>query len=401
MTIDEAMRALMDRLVPVGVERAELSEAAGRVLAETIVADRPSPPVNVSAMDGVAIRLEDVEALASRGLPVAGEAAVGRSAPNLPTGAALWIFTGGPVPTGADAVVQREWLIESPGEVRLAPHVDADAITRGMHIRRQGENARAGDALAQPGVLITPALLGALASVGAVRPLVRQRVRVAIIVTGDELSDAGAAPAPTGLRDSNGPAVASLLGAKLWIDVVSRRRVRDRLDDIRVALAHACQRADCIITTGGVSMGNHDHVPAAAAALDAETIFHRLAIKPGKPVFAARCANGPLLLGLPGNPVSALVTAKRIALPAIARLAGAPASVARPEARAQLQEPLDHPSPITRFALVERCGVDTVRLMSNRGSGDLAAAARSDGFVQIPANDIGDTPVDYYSWSGA
>ena len=389
---------LLDRLSPVDAERVTLDAARGRMLAEDVRADRPSPPVDVSAMDGVAVRVADLAALTGAGLPIAGEAAIGAPVRELPPERAMWIFTGGPVPLGADLVVQREWLIESADNVQLRADIDQNRLLPGLHIRSAGENARAGATVASAEQLITPALVAALASVGATRPLVRRRVRLAILVTGDELVDAACAPSPTGIRDSNGPSIASMLDARMWIDVTVVERVRDEPGAIRDAIANAAERADCVITTGGVSMGDHDHVPGAVAELDGETVFHRLAIKPGKPVFAATLPDHRLCLGLPGNGVSALVTARRIALPAIARLAGAPDRAIAPDARLTMREPNARLIAMTHFRLVERTGPDSAAFTENKGSGDVMAAAGSDGFVEVPPGCATAGPFDFFTW---
>ncbi len=400
MPLDRALPLLRRAAAAVACERVGLADAAGRVLAETILADRDSPPVDVSAMDGVAIRAADAARLAGGGFPIAGESVIGGDILRLPEGRAMWIFTGGPLPSGADAVVKREWLIESEDTVRLQASVAADDIASGAHIRRAGENARAGDRIADAGRIITPALLGAMASVGAAKPLVRRRVRIAVLVTGDELVDPASTPARTGLRDTNGPALESMLGGREWIEVVSVDRARDNAESLRGLIADAAQTADCVLTTGGVSMGDHDHVPAVVQSLGARVVFHRLAIKPGKPVFAAILPGGALVLGLPGNPVSVLVTARRIGLPALAALGGAPVASVGPEARVALETPLTRPAPLTQFPIVERTGVDRVRLVPSKGSGDLPASARSDGFVEIPPDSMGDGDVAFYSWGG-
>jgi molybdopterin molybdotransferase len=399
LALDAALDTLLGRLEPVGVERVELSHAAGRILAEDVRADRPSPPVDVSAMDGVAIHLCDAHTLASDGLSIAGEASIGAPVCSLPVGTAMRIFTGGPVPTGADVVVMRESLIEADTIVRLRE--SADRIRLHQHIRFAGENAICGDMIARAGSRITPAVIGALASVGAGSPLVQKRVRVAIIVTGDELVSVAQTPTPTGLRDSNGPAVASLLAQRSWINVVSVERVRDQKSELAAALRQAMQSADCVITTGGVSMGDHDHVPDVVESLGGREVFHRIAIKPGKPIFAATLPENRLFIGLPGNAVSALVTARRIALPALAAIAGAPSQCVGPDARVTIADD-GHDmgtNSRTRFLLVERVGPDQVRLLKHKGSGDLPAAANSDGFVEIPQGSEGVGPFDYYAWS--
>ena len=395
-----ALGRLFDRLSSVDTERIRLDAACGRVLAEDVHADRPSPPVDVSAMDGIAVRAADLAALQETGLPIDGEAAIGEQVPELAPGHAMWIFTGGPVPRGADLVDQREWLIEAATTVRLRADVDPGKLRLGLHIRSAGENVRRGDAVASPGQIITPTMIAALASVGCTHLQVQRRVRVSMIVTGDELVEAACIPSTTGLRDSNGPSIVAMLDARPWIDVVHTQRIRDNFDAIVEAIAHAMECADCVLTTGGVSIGDHDHVPGAVATLGGETIFHRLAIKPGKPLFAAAIPGGRTVIGLPGNGVSALVTARRIALPALAKLAGVPVQAVEANARVTMCEPNARPIDLTHFRLVDRTAAATASFTQNKGSGDVFAAAKSDGFVEIPPGCSTSGPFDFYAWGG-
>lgn len=399
MSLHEAIASLDGLVEPVECETIDISDAVGRELAQPVLADRPSPPVDCSAMDGIVIRVSDAQRLLDDGLPVAGEATIGTEQMTLPTGSAMRIFTGGPVPHGAECVIMREWLIESDDLVQLRPERDPASILSGAHIRRQGENAKAGDEIVPAGCLITPAIVGTMASVGLNRPTVRRRVRVALIVTGDELTDVAQTPAKTTLRDSNGPAVHAMLSQLSWIEIVSVERAIDHPEVLRERLAHAAELADCIITTGGVSMGDHDHVPGASAAIGAQTVFHRIAIKPGKPIFVAAVDGGPIVIGLPGNPVSALVTLRRIAMHALAQIGGVPASLLQPTARVRLSDPMQQTSPLTRFPLVQRLSADSVKLVQSKGSGDLGSAARADGFVEVASNTLGEEVLDYYAWS--
>lgn len=396
MPLHDALAALTGRLAPTPAQRTRLPEAVGGVLAEDIRADRPSPPADVSAMDGYAVRTGDSAILARDGLPISGEVETGAPVMGLPSGAAMRIFTGGAVPLGADAVVKREDTIESPERVLLGPA--SALISKGMNIRRVGENARAGDLIVSSGAIVSPSVTAALASFGVTRPMIRRRVRVSILVTGDEVGDASDSITATRIRDSNGPMLTAMLGGLGWIHIVRVGRVADDPVALREALGAALDDADCVFTSGGVSMGDHDHVPAIAASLGGDTVFHRLSIKPGKPVFSAVFEGGRALLGLPGNPVSALVTARVIGLPALATLAGAPSIAVGPSARCTAVNPETRALSMTRFVLAERVGADRVRLIAGKGSGDVAALARSHGVAQIPSGDTGAGPFDYYSW---
>lgn len=389
----EALAALLARLEPVtGDEEVPLARATGRILGQDVRADRPSPPADVSAMDGFAVRHAD---LAMGELPVSGEAVMGGEIASLVAASALRIFTGAPVPRGADMVVRREDVEEGEGTIRISPA--ATGLAAGDHVRRAGENVAPGDLVVRAGRPITPAVAGALAAFGVVRPRVRRRVRVAILVTGDELVAAADVPGPTSLRDSNGPALAATLSVLPWIDVVSSTRAGDDAGTLREALARAREGADAVLLSGGVSMGDHDHVPDAVRALGGEVVFHKLAIRPGKPVLGAVDPDGRLLMGLPGNPVSVLVTARRLAVPALRRLGGERSDPARVELAADIGDA----HALTRFPLVEPAGPGRVALVPGRGSGDLVAAARSIGFVEVPAGVTGAGPFDFYPWGGS
>ena len=401
----EAAAALCARLAPVGAEEVPLRGLPGRVLAEPGRWDRDSPPADVSAMDGYALRAADAPA-SGRWLPVAGEVAIGREPPACPPGAAVRVFTGGAVPAGADCVVPRELLEEEAagdaartGRVRWLP--GSPAPIPGGHVRRRGENARAGDAALPAGAAVTPAAASALASAGAV-PRVHRRVRVAVRLTGDELHDAslpaGAVP-PCGIRDSNGPLIRAFLAGLPWAEAVSVERVPDDAEataaSVRSALTEAA--ADAVLLSGGVSMGDHDHVPAACVAAGCTPVYHRLAMRPGKPNFGAVGPAGQAVLGLPGNPGSVLAGLFVLASPALRRLAGfADAQPPRPRLR------VEHAGAETLNLWAyrpARIGEDgAARLLGHRGSGDPAGPAAMDGLVEVPPGErAGAAPRRWYA----
>jgi len=398
IAIDEAMERLLSSCKPVSCQRIALGESVGRVLAESAISDRPSPAFDASAMDGITIRLADLPELSTGGLPISGEAAIGMPVRLLQAGTAMYIFTGGPVPDGAQVVIKREELEEQENTVRFLG--DPGSISVGQHIRRMGENCQSGTEIAHAGDLVTPAMIGTLSSFGVNQPLVRRKVRVVILVTGDEIDPDGQNPDRTRLRDSNGPAIEAMLALCPWIEIVERKTVLDHPNALRAAIESAIEQADCVLSTGGVSMGDHDWVPEIVESLGAEELFHRLAIKPGKPVFAATVSDSKLYLGLPGNPVSALITARRVAIPALSALAGfahdsrsganATVTAANPD---QIKA-----HPLTRFLLCNRNGCDRVEVICGKGSGDSVSSARSDGFIEVPPSATGDGDYNFYSW---
>jgi molybdenum cofactor synthesis domain-containing protein len=449
----EAVRRLLVHAVPVDTERVPLSAAAGRVLAEPVIADRPSPPADVSAMDGYAVRLADLRAGEAGGvrLRVAAEVRIGHAPPPLPpvdatgqgarssgmsertkegTGIAVRIVTGGAVPVGADLVLPREQVDEGhPGYIVVPPDV-ARSARAGAAIRRRGENAPAGAFLVPAGHEVTPAVAGALASVGNVLPLVRRRVRVGIVTTGDELIDAasGVEPGDFRLRDSNGPALAAMLATAPWIEIVSVRRVPDDPDAIAGAAGEMLGEANLLFLTGGVSMGDRDFVPGVLARLGATAVFHKVPQRPGRPVLGAVTTATPparIILALPGNPVSVLATARRLGAPVLHALAGrgdwggdrchGDAGVIGPGDDAGTAGSRVAPSPppaivtlvnadtatldLWWFRLVRLAGPGRAELVEGRGSGDIAAAARADGFIEVPPGATRPGPWPYYPWS--
>lgn len=392
----DAIACSLAAIQPVGTERVVQSAARGRVLAEPIRADRDSPAIDVSAMDGYAVAMAS---LLAGELPVAGEVRIGHAPPMLPAGAALRIVTGAAIPPGADAVVKREDVDERSASIRLSDERRA-TIRAGDHIRRRGENASAGTEVLVAGSLVTAAAVGALASVGCAAPLVRRALRIAMLSTGDEVLPSDATHlAPWQLRDSNGPALEALFAGYRFLAPIERRHVADDEHAIAAAIAEALREADALILTGGVSMGHRDFVPAALSANGVRTLYHRVPQRPGKPILGAVTDDGRPIFGLPGNPVSVLVTARRIVLPALARRAGlADGVLGGPDALVTVDEPDSKTISLWWHRLVRRIAFDRVRVTDLRGSGDVVGAAAADGFVEIPPGASGTGPWPFFRW---
>ena len=425
----EAIDAVRAQVQVVATEIIPLAQCNGRVLAQAIHADCDSPALDVSAMDGFAVRMTDLIVMAgANGLPMGApeknnEAMVGGGATNVSeesasmseamighaqiqmrAGHAVRIVTGAPIPIGADVVVRHEDVVVKNGVVRLM--IEAGAIKTGANIRRRGENAKCGDEIARAGVVIDAATIGAMASFGVAQVVGRKRVRVALVTTGDELVDAHDQAQPWQVRDSNGPVLESLLGARPWIEIVSRTHARDDADTLADTLTRAMDIADAVILTGGVSMGHKDFVPQVAARLGARTIFHKLPQRPGRPMFAAvRPAVGAiaprLILGLPGNPVSVMVTARRLGLEMLGALAGisAPHFAAHTRGVANADNAT---LPMWWYRLVGESmnadGINELHLLSGKGSGDIAAAASSVGFVEVAPGQHTVGAHNFYAW---
>lgn len=380
-----AIAKLAERLLPLESESCAAEQVHGRVLAEPLLADRDSPAVDVSAMDGYAVRISDLNGAS---LPVASVAAAGHMPQLLPTAAAIKIFTGAAVPQGANCVVRREDTIESPSEVTFT--VPATSLKPGQNIRYRGENGQCGEVVLPKGYVINPMAMSAIATFAPVQVLVHKRVRVAVLNTGDELAGIGETIEAWKIRDSNGPMLESWLREMPWVEFIFRKHVGDQLATVQAAIAESLPQVDAILLTGGVSMGDADFVPEAIEKLGGETTFHRLPIRPGKPVLGA-ALNGKLLLGLPGNPVSVAVTSRVIGLPLLRKLAGI-LPLEEPMSRCLLSDTDTKSLPLIWYRLVKSDSNSAVRLVGSQGSGDLVSLAQSDGFIEVPSGHSGAGP---------
>jgi molybdopterin molybdotransferase len=311
ISIAEARERVLAEARPLPPEDVALEAALGRVLAEDVSAGEDLPPFDSSAMDGFA-----VVAGAAAALAIVGESRAGHPEERaLEPGEAIRISTGAAIPPGADAVVPIERVELADGHVEVPP------TEAGANVRRSGEDVRAGEPVMAAGTELGPAEVAVLAALG--RPSVRVGAvpRVAVLVTGDELVAPGEPLLPGQIRNSNGYAIAAQ-AVRAGARVVTTRIVGDDRGETERALAEALEEADVVCVSGGVSVGPHDHVKPALAALGVEERFWRVRLKPGKPTwFGVR--DGRLVFGLPGNPVSAMVTFHLFARPALRVLAGA------------------------------------------------------------------------------
>ncbi|HVT98134.1 MAG TPA: gephyrin-like molybdotransferase Glp [Acidobacteriaceae bacterium] len=375
----QAVRAREEASRKPNVEKVPLGEAAGRVLAEPVVADRDQPPFPRATRDGYACRLADLDAGGLRvvGLLRAGEAwTLGAIRP----GEAVEIMTGAAVPPGADCVVMVEHVVSGEEHISLA---EGREMTAGENIVPAGAEARAGDVVVPAGGRIGIAEVAAAAACGAAQLAVFGRPRVAILATGDELVELDRKPAPHQIRNSNSYSLAAQVRAAGGEPIVLPP-VHDDLAATERAIRDA-RDCDLIVLTGGVSMGKYDFVEQALVRLGSEFYFTGAKIQPGKPVVFGMLGDTHFL-GLPGNPISTIVTFTLFGAPLLRALGGE--SDERPRfTLARLEKEVRVKPGLTRFlpAIVVSSfrGVH-VRQIGWQGSGDLAAAARANGFLVVP-----------------
>ncbi|MBS1893300.1 MAG: molybdopterin molybdotransferase MoeA [Actinobacteria bacterium] len=407
IAIDAALREVLARVRPTPAEEVGLDAALGRRLAVDAVADGPFQPFDNSAMDGFAVRAEDVAA-AGDGAPVAlsvvDESRAGHPAGRtLAAGEAIAISTGAVLPEGADAVVrvedtERETEASGRAADPLRGRDDEAASGRdrvlvrvgvpaGANVRRAGEDIAAGETVLRAGDELGPAELGALATIGLDPAPVHRRPRVAVVTSGDELRAPGEPLGPGAIRDSNSrtvPGLARLAGA----EVVSVDWTPDEPEATRGALGRALE-ADVAIVCGGVSVGEHDHVKAVLADLGAEEVFWRVALKPGGPTwFGTR--GGTLVFGLPGNPVSVMVTFLTFVRPALIAMAGGDPATRRVTARlgAAYEKPTDRAHAVRcRLELGERGWIAWP--LPRQGSHVLTSMLAADALALVPAESAG------------
>jgi len=384
--VPAALREVLSRAPQLPAERVPLASALDRVLREPACADLDSPPFDASAMDGYAVNLGGIRP--PDGLPlttfhVIGESAAGAAFPGaIGPGECLRIFTGAPVPDGADCVVKQEDTTRDGPNVRITNIPKA-----GSFIRRRGENRRAGDIVVPAGTRLGPPGLAALASAGIVQPLVTRRPRVAHVVTGNELVPPDRAPAGAQIRDSNSALVAALV-ARHGGMLTAHLHIRDDLAPAQAALA-TLPHHEVLLLSGGASVGDHDFARPVLTALGYTLHFQQINLRPGKPlVFASRGER--LAFALPGNPVSHWVTFNLFVAPLLQKLATgldagplrllgrlAPgASLPPPDARQTIWP--------ARVDIVD--GEHRVTLLTLASSGDSSGLVGANALVPIPPN---------------
>jgi molybdopterin molybdotransferase len=394
-SLDEALARLLQDVTPWPEAQAESLptwQSLGRILVAPLTSTLDVPPADNTSMDGYAVRCADVTG-AGCVLPVSQRIAAGDVGVPLAPGTAARIFTGAQLPPGADAVVMQEHCEAVPQGVRIL------AVPRaGLWVRRRGEDVRRGDTVLGAGARLTPGALGLAATVGAATLRVARRPRVALISTGNELVMPGQPLPPGAIYNSNRYTLHSALQA-LGCECEDLGIVPDRLDATREMLRRAAAGNDVVVTSGGVSVGEEDHLRPAAQA-EGRIAMWQIAIKPGKP-FAfgdIRRADGSRahLVGLPGNPVASFLTFFLMVRPLLLRLQGA-TQLALPRLRQRADFEWPRPDARREFLRVRHNGSGGLELFANQGSGVLSSVVWADGVVDNPPGQairVGD-PVDF------
>ncbi len=384
---DEALQRILSLTPTLGTERAPLDSALGRVLRQEVLADRDQPPFDRSAMDGFALRSNEVAPGASwriDGEVPAGDVTGDFARPLSPV-TARRIATGAPLPPNADAVVPVERALLEGDSLRLL----VDRFGARTNVHAQGSDAKRGQTLLAPGVRLTPQHLGIAAAVGAVELQVAQRPRVTLLTTGDEVLPPERVPGPQQIRNSNSGMARALL-ASLGLTLLHHQHVPDELEPTVAAAREALSHSHLVLSVGGVSVGQRDCLPLAWARLGLRTVVHGVNIQPGKPLLLACDAPevqkpDKLVVGLPGNPVSVWACFHLFVWPILRRMLGQHAEL--PWRQVTLAEQTRTQSKRELFRGARMLPSGSARVIGWQGSGDLVHTAQADTLLRLPRQD--------------
>ncbi len=380
VTVEEARRLVLDAVPVMSAEPVMLANALGRTLMVSIQSRDTIPPFDNSAMDGYAVRAADVASV-----PVSLRVIETIAAGTVPQhevqpGMCARIMTGAPVPEGADAIIPIE---QTTALDDASVQINATTVV-GRHVRKAGEDVQVGDELFQPGQVVTPPVIGMLATLGYPEIPVATSPHVAIIATGDELVDASETPGPGQIRNSNGPALAAQVAAAGGLPI-GPLVARDNPDDIAAVVDEALA-ADVLVFSGGVSVGQYDYVKQVLDARGLELSFWRVKQRPGKPL-AFGMMHGKPVFGLPGNPVSSAMCFEQYVRPALAKMLGRQ-TVQAPRYRAVLEATLPKVSHLHYFARghawYNEDGTLCVRDTGPQGSNLYASVVRANCIMHLP-----------------
>jgi len=397
LTTAEAREKILAAMPELAAEAVEVSAATGRILRQTVVAERDQPPFDRVMMDGIALAHADL-ASGTRSFPLQCAQMAGEPAVKLEPGKAIEIMTGASLPLGADCIVPVERIIVEGGVATLEDGYEAE---QRQFIHPRASDHAEGSKLLTPGKCITPLDIAVISSAGLTELAVSRAPVIRIISTGDELVPAGENIKPHQIRMSNGPAMQAMLQQHGYADCDHDHLIDER-EVLSEWIAVHLDAADVIILSGGVSMGKADYVPEVLADLGVEVIFHKISQRPGKPMWFGRGPDGQVVFALPGNPVSALICCRQYVIPALAKASLAAAKA--PEFASLASDVTFNPD-LTCF--------QPVRLISNAAgqvlampvktntSGDFTALSATDGYVELAREQTifpSGTPVFLHRW---
>lgn len=381
LSFDEARALVLRDVTALGDERVFVADADGRALAEDVTAASPLPAFDHSAMDGYALATRDLDASGPFTLPVAFESQAGSVARALDPRTACRIFTGAPLPRGADAVLMQENVTRSSDAISFA-----ERPRPFQHVRRAGEDVATGDVVLRRGTLLDPGKIALVAALDRAWVTVTRRPRVVVVATGDELRNPGEPPRAGSIPESNAIFVAAW-ARRAGATVTVAPFVRDDLATAERDLTAALAGADLVCTIGGVSVGDHDVVKEALTRAGVTITFHKVAMKPGKPLTLGR-RGATHVLGLPGNPASASLTFLVFGVPLLERMLGLPDRGFRTE-KVRLARAIDRKPgrlELVRARLLEAGGVLEVEPAKNQASGAALSFAEADALVVVGAD---------------
>ncbi len=387
ISVESALETILKEIKPLGLESVDIITALGRTIGEDISAQRPNPPWDNSAMDGYALIDADAKG-ATDANPVKLKVIYDLPAGQVPKGPvkkgeAVRIMTGAPVPEGATAVIMVEKTSSDDGVVAIRSEVKP-----GENIRKSGEDFKAGEVVIKKGSLVRPAEVSMLATVGVPFVLVHKRPRVAVVSTGDELCEINEVPPKGKILNSNGYAIAALVAAS-GAEAMQLGIARDTKESLREKLK-AAMAADCIISSGGVSVGDYDFVKDVLKELGSEMIFWKVAMKPGKPL-AFGMIGGKPAFGLPGNPISSMVAFEQFVRPALLKMSGRK-NIFSSAFRARLTKDLKVKPGRMNFIRAELASGDSgfiVTPLEAQGSGVISTMVRANSFIIVPQDSPG------------
>jgi molybdopterin molybdotransferase len=381
LSLEEAQERILSQVKPGEVETITISSGSSRINAAPITAPIDLPGFDNSAMDGYAVRASDV-ATAPVTLKVVGKVAAGETFDSeLASGTCVRIFTGSPLPTGADAVVMQEDTEQSTPDTVIIP----EPVKPWENVRFRGEDVKHGMNVLSTGARIRPAAIGLLAAVGVLKISVFRQPKIAILATGSELQEPGTPLSPGHIYESNRAMLAAVVAS---CGAISRSEpiIPDTLKHTRAALTNAFANCDAVITSGGVSVGEFDYVKQAFEEIGGKLGLWRVAIKPGKP-FVFGQLGGKFLFGLPGNPVSGFVTFLLLVRPALLRMQGTDETGLAIH-QGQLAESLENRGDRRHFMRVQVDRSGAVRLAGTQASHILSSLAEANGLVDVPPGTV-------------